>query len=114
MNNIIGQIISGSLSEGFIMRFSSTTDIESIKTGKFVCIDGYNNRFFSIITDLKLETAHPEILLFPPTAQENLLQDLLSTTSTYATAQLKPMLMLNKSNQISLVKTVPHHFATVR
>ena len=113
MKIIIGQIISGSLSDGFTMRFSSSTDIETIKTGKFVCIQGYSQRFFSIITDLKLETAHPEILLFPPKKGEDLLQNLLARTSTYATAQLKPMLMLNTSNQISLVKTVPHHFADV-
>lgn len=113
MNTIIGQIISGSLSEGFTMRFACSTDIESIKTGKFVCIQGYQHRFFSIITDLKLETTHPEILLFPPRADEHLLKDLLAATSTYATAQLKPMLMLNKAQQISPVKTVPHHFAAV-
>ncbi len=113
MNNCIGQIISGSLSDGFVMRFTPSTDIESIKTGKFVCIQGNNHRFFSIITDLKLETAHPEILLFPPKEQDVLLHDLLRSTSTYATAQLKPMLMINKQDQISLVKTVPHHFANV-
>ncbi|MBP6869329.1 DUF87 domain-containing protein [Candidatus Babeliales bacterium] len=112
-NTIIGQIISGSLSEGFTMRFSSTTDIETIKTGKFVCIQGHNHRFFSIITDLKLETTHPEILLFPPTPDDYLLKDLLATTNTYATAQLKPMLMLNAAQQVSPVKTVPHHFAAV-
>ena len=109
----IGQIISGSLSEGFIMRFSPTTDIETIKSGKFVCIQGHSHRFFSIITDLTLETAHPEILQFPPSDKEDLLKHLLSTNSTYATAQLKPMLMLNKLNHISPVKTVPHHFAAV-
>ena len=113
MKNCIGQIISGSLSEGFIMRFSSTTDIETIKSGKFVCIQGFSHRFFSIITDLTLETAHPEILQFPPSEKEDLLKHLLSTNSTYATAQLKPMLMLNKVNHISPVKTVPHHFASV-
>jgi len=113
MNNAIGQIISGSLSEGFIMRFASTTDIETIKSGKFVCIQGHSHRFFSIITDLTLETTHPEILQFPPSEQEDLLKNLLTTNSTYATAQLKPMLMLNKDNHISPVKTVPHHFATV-
>lgn len=113
MNTIIGQIISGSLSDGFVMRFAATTDIESVKSGKFVCIQGYSHRFFSIITDLKLETAHPEILLFPPQAHEHLLQDLLTSTSMYATAQLKPMLMLNRQNHISPVKTVPHHFANV-
>ena len=109
----IGQIISGSLSEGFTMRFANTTDIETIKTGKFVCIQGYTYRFFSIITDLKLETTHPEILLFPPNQNEHMLKDLLRSTSTYATAQLKPMLMLNNKEEISPVKTVPHHFAPV-
>ncbi len=113
MKTILGQIISGSLSEGFLMRFAPNTDIESIKTGKFVCIQGKTNRFFSIITDLTLQTTQPEILLYPPSDEEPLLQDLLASTSTYATAQLKPMLMLNKADQISLVKTVPHHFATV-
>src|SRR3990167_825109 len=104
MKNCIGQIISGSLSEGFTMRFASTTDIETIKSGKFVCIQGFSHRFFSIITDLTLETAHPEILQFPPSEKEDLLKHLLSTHSTYATAQLKPMLMLNKVNHISPVK----------
>jgi len=113
MTTIIGQIISGSLSEGFTMRFSGSTDIETIKSGKFVCIQGHKNRFFSIITDLKLETAHPDILLFPPTDKESMLQDLLSSTSTYATGQLKPMLMIDKTGHISPVKTVPHHFAAV-
>jgi DNA helicase HerA-like ATPase len=113
MKTILGQIISGSLSEGFMMRFSPQTDIETIKTGKFVCIQGKTNRFFSIITDLTLQTTQPEILLYPPSDDEPLLKDLLTNTSTYATAQLKPMLMLDKANQISLVKTVPHHFATV-
>jgi len=110
---IIGQIISGSLSEGFIMRFASHTDIESIKSGKFVCIVGKTHKFFSIITDLKLETAHPEILLFPPSHEESMLKDLLVSTSMYATGQLKPMLMINNSGHISPVKTVPHHFASV-
>lgn len=114
MNNTpIGQIISGSLSEGFMMRFSSSTNIESVKTGKFVCIEGYQYRFFSMITNLKLETTHPEILLFPPKPNEFLLKNLLTSTSTYALAELKPMLMLDKTQQISPVKTVPHHFAAV-
>jgi len=113
MKNCIGQIISGSLSEGFIMRFSAITDIETIKSGKFVCIQGMNHRFFSIITDLKLETTHSEILQFPPSEQENMLKHLLSVSSTYAIAQLKPMLMLDRVNHISPVKTVPHHFASV-
>ena len=113
MKNCIGQIIAGSLSEGFTMRFSTTTDIETIKSGKFVCIQGINHRFFSIITDLKLETTHPEILQFPPSEKDDLLKKLLSRNSTYATAQLKPMLMINQAHHISPVKTMPHHFAPV-
>ena len=113
MSKPIGQIISGSLSEGFVMRFTSLTNIETIKTGKFVSIQGSLHKFFSIITDLKLETTHPEVLQFPPTEKEKLLQGLLSKNSTYATAQLKAMLMIDSKGKISPIKTVPHHFATV-
>ena len=59
----IGTVLSGSLTDGFLMRLLSHTDIETIKTGKFVSIAGYNSTFFSLITDLKLEVAHPELVL---------------------------------------------------
>lgn len=110
---IIGNILSGSLTDGFVMRIAPDTNLEEIKTGKFLCIIGNHYKFFSLITDLSLQVTHPDILLFPPTSQETLLTNLLRQRDIYATAILKPMLMLTADNQPVPVKTVPPHFATV-
>ncbi len=95
------------------MRINTTTPLETIKTGKFVSIVGNEYTFFSLITDLTLEVSHPDILLYPPSAKEPLLHSFLQQKCMYATAELKPMVMLNKKNELSPVKTIPSHFATV-
>lgn len=107
MKNFLGYIASGSLTEGFVMRISPHVTLEQIKTGKFVSIVGTTHTFFSLVTDLSLEVAHPDILLFPPTPEEKLLTRTLRHKDMYATAQLKPMLMLAKDEKPSPVKTVP-------
>ena len=113
MKKLLGNIIAGSLGEGFSIRVSAHADIETIKTGKFVCVLGTHHAFFSLITDLKLQVTHPDILLFPPTAQEPLLANLLKERDMYAVAEIKPMLMLDHTNNLLPVKTIPPHFASV-
>lgn len=113
MSTILGHLISGSLVEGFIMRIHPDAHLEAIKTGKFVSIVGNEYKFFSMITDLSLNVSHPDILLFPPNPQETLLNDILKQKDIYATAELKPMLMLSKENKPMPVKTIPPHFAKV-
>ncbi|MFZ5954746.1 MAG: ATP-binding protein [Candidatus Dependentiae bacterium] len=110
---ILGTIISGSLTEGFVMRVNSQAHIEEIKTGKFVSIVGKSHTFFSLLTDMSLAVTNPDILLFPPTEQESLLNSFLKQKDMYATATLKPMLMLNHEQRPMPVKTIPPHFATV-
>lgn len=113
MKKKLGSIIGGSLVEGLTMRINPDTPLETIKTGKFVSIVGKNYTFFSLITDLSLEVTSQDILLYPPTEKETLLLSFLKRKHIYATAQLKPMVMLNKENHISPVKTIPQHFAQV-
>ena len=110
---MVGTIISGSLTDGLTMRIAPGTDLESIKTGKFLCIVGSQHTFFSLITDLSLEVSNPDILLFPPSKEETLLSELLSEKDVYATAVLKPIMMLGKDLQPKPVKTIPPHFASV-
>jgi hypothetical protein len=109
----LGTIISGSLTDGLVMRVASGTSLETIKTGKFVSIIGAQYRFFSLITDMSLATTNPDIMLFPPTSDESLLRDLLQESDVYATVVLRPMLMLGSDNRPSPVKTIPSHFAPV-
>ena len=113
MKKKIGHIISGSLTEGFVLRINPETPLENIKTGKFVSIEGNQHTFFSLITDLKLEVTSQDILLFPPERKEGILSSFLKKKDMYATANLKPMLMLGKDKAPCPVKTIPPHFSQV-
>ncbi len=113
MKKVIGYIVSGSLIEGFTLRITTQTNLEDIKTGKFVSIVGKNHTFFSLITDLSLAVTNPEILIFPPHKDETLLTAALQKKDMYATAHVKPMLMLAHDNKPIPVKTIPPHFSMV-
>jgi len=111
---VLGTLLSGSLQEGFMVRINAHVNLEHIKTGKFVCIEGAQYTFFSLISDLTLQISNPDILLFPPTNSEPILQDIVRAKHTYATATLRPMLMLGKFDKKPIpVKTIPAHFAPV-
>lgn len=112
-NQSLGIIVSGSLSEGLIMRINHSSKLQNIKTGKFLCIKGTYQDFFSIITDIKLEVTNSDILLYPPTPEEKLLEKVIYNTDIYATATLRPMIGLNKSGQKVPIKTIPTHFTPV-
>ncbi len=109
----LGHIIEGSLAEGFMMRVAQNTNLEQMKAGKFVAIKGTEHIFFSMITNVKLQVSHPDILLYPPSEKEHLLQEFLKKKSMYAMVHLKPMIALDKQRKALPVKTVPQHFASV-
>ncbi len=113
MKKALGQIVTGSLSEGFVARIESNTASDQIKAGKFVSIVSDRHTFFSLITDLKLEVTNPDILLFPPAAHETLLKKQLLSKDMYISATLKPMLMIEGKGSPTPVKTIPAHFSPV-
>ena len=109
----LGVITNGSLSEGLTMKIDPTVSLETIKTGKFVSIIGTHYTFFSLITDLKLEVTNPDVLLYPPQETDSVLAKTLAYRCMYATAELRPLVTLNKELQVAPVKTMPSHFAKV-
>ncbi|MDR3647085.1 MAG: ATP-binding protein [Candidatus Babeliales bacterium] len=113
MKKLLGNVIAGSITEGFSVRIHPETAFEELKTGKFVSIVSSNYKFFSLITDLKLEVTNPDILVFPPSAHETFLHEILKKRDIYATARLKPMLMLDKNDTVLPVKMIPSHFSNV-
>lgn len=110
---MLGNILTGSLLEGFKMKVVSQEALSLIKTGKFVSIAGEQAIFFAIITDLKLEVSDPDILIFPPSKEESLLLEVLKKRGLHATTELNLILMLDKRNRLMPVKMIPSHFAPV-
>lgn len=124
MRRLLGVVTRGSLTEGLEMKLAEDCSIEDIKAGKFVVIDGDKLKFFSLITDLRLDATTPAVLQNPPDVSDDLVREVLSGTATYATVTLKPMLTTERDgagdeNSIperrepQPVKTVPPHFSPV-
>lgn len=109
----LGVIITGSLAEGFTMRIAPEA-LSRVKIGKFVTIVTAQARYCALLTDISLHSTSPDIAIYPPTPHENLLKKTLKIRDLYATALVKPVLVLeNKQQAPRPVKTIPDHFSPV-
>ncbi|MEM1096803.1 MAG: ATP-binding protein [Bacteroidota bacterium] len=114
----LGVITHGSLNQGVEMKLEASESIEDVVAGTFVVIQGAQYDFFSMITDVEIAAANDNILLNPPSVDDDVLRRVMQGTGTYATVSLKPMLMMpNREHQefteAKPVKTVPTHFSVV-
>ena len=114
----IGVITKGSLVEGLEMKLDPEQNVEDMKAGKFVVIEGDKNDFFSMVTDMRLDANNQEVLLHPPGQEDALLRQVLAGTSTYNIVSLRPMLMMPKDAGAEEgprpVKAIPSHFSEVQ
>src|SRR5579864_4460196 len=63
----LGMITRGSLLKGLQLRLEHGTTVEDMRVGRFVVIEGEENRFFCLVTDMELGSANERVLLDPPT-----------------------------------------------
>ncbi len=114
----LGKVIRGSLLEGLDMKLESGSQIESIKAGKFVVVEGASYDFFSMITDLYLAATNDALLSNPPNMSSPFLKEIIDGSISYSVVKLRPMLMLKHAEPgeelvLEPVKTIPSHFAYV-
>jgi len=116
----LGVITRGSLVEGLEMKLDPSENVEDMKAGKFVVIEGDKHDFFSMVTDMRLDASNQEVLLHPPEREDELLRQVLIGTSTYNIISLRPMLMMPKDLATEVlegprpVKAIPSHFSVVQ
>ncbi|MGH2412368.1 MAG: helicase HerA domain-containing protein, partial [Microcystaceae cyanobacterium] len=140
LEQALGSVIQGSLSEGLEIRLHPDISVEDMRVGKFLIVQGTRSRFFCLLTDVALGTASARILANPPSVDDDFLREVLAGSGTYGTIQLSPMLMftptegkkpdspmpqngksslasftVQTSAEIELlpVKTIPAHFSQV-
>ncbi|MEA5532790.1 ATP-binding protein [Crocosphaera sp. XPORK-15E] len=136
----LGVVIQGSLSQGLEVRLHSDVSVEQMRVGKFLVVQGVRSRFFCLLTDVSLGTSNPRILANPPSFEDTFMRDVLAGSSTYGTIELAPMLMFtpiegerkkgsetkkehnslasfeaqtNADIELLPVKTIPAHFSQV-
>lgn len=115
----LGVITAGAFNEGLTVRLDPGTSTEGLRIGSFVVVEGDRYRFFSLIADMSLQAADPRIAADPPRDASDFIRNVLVGTTTYATLQVKPQLMLDLSKddaerKMESVRTIPMHFAALR
>ena len=117
--NLLGQIISGSFSKGLELKLTNKYDIENIRIGKFVIIQGEKAKYFSMVSDRQLETSNEKFLNYIPAPDENFIKDVLMGTSVFGIIKLTPYLTVENKSELKdndyplKVKTIPPHFSIV-
>ena len=109
----LGSIVSGSLGKGLEAKLAPDKVIEGLAVGRYVVVMGQTDRrFFGMITDVALESRHPEIEQSPPEDPDGFLARVYRGTLTYGRIHITPMLVV-QGDQVKPAKTVPAHFTQV-
>jgi DNA helicase HerA-like ATPase len=118
----LGIVVGGSLSKGLDVKLDRAAVVEGMAVGRYVVIRGQTGRrFFSIITDVALDSTNPAIEKTPPDTSDPFLSQVYQGTSTFGRLEISPMLVLDalasstraSSEEPRPVKTVPAHFSPV-
>ncbi len=122
----IGTVVGGSLSKGVDVKLTfddvergvqAGSIIEDMAVGKYVVIEGASGKkFFSIVTDIALDSNNPDLAKAPPDADDSFTANVYGSSIAFGRLQVAPMLLLEGDDEQAKprpVKTIPAHFANV-
>ena len=133
----LGIVVGGSLSKGLDVKLDQTTVIEGLAVGRYVVVRGQTGRrFFSIVTDVRLDALNPLIEKAPPDTSDPFLARVYQGTAVFGCIHVAPMLVLEPlpsspplggvppsspptlggkegGREPKPVKTIPAHFTSV-
>ena len=114
----LGIVVGGSLSEGLRVKLDIGAVpggiIEDMAVGRYVVIGGQTGRdFFSIVTDIALDSTNPALEKSPPDTNDPFIANVFRSTAAFGRLQVAPMLVLEGGGEPKPVKTIPAHYSVV-
>lgn len=115
----LGLVTDGAYNTGLTVRLDAQCSTEDLRMGELVVVEGRANRYFGMISDMQLRVTDPRLLASPPDDAPPLVSEALVGTGTYATLEVKPMLMLDMAADLDeqrgpqRVRTIPMHFSSL-
>ena len=116
----LGVVVGGSLSEGITVKLDPAQlpggVIEDMAVGRYVVVEGQSGRkFFSIVTDILLDSINPDLAKNPPDPDDAFIKHVYSSELAFGALQIAPMLLLERETASTPkpVKTIPAHFSQV-
>ena len=118
----LGVVTDGAFNAGLTVRLDADVSTEEMRIGDFVIVEGDENLYFSMISDMQLRSADAGLNADPPTGASPFVARALRGSLTYATVQVKPMQMMPKGDEDDFivdlegprpVRTIPMHLSTL-
>ncbi|WP_031513960.1 ATP-binding protein [Desulfofalx alkaliphila] len=112
-----GRIIRGSLSGGVEVKLDPEYTVEDVKVGNFAVIEGQRYRYFSLVSDVKIESTNPAMLVDSFNEEDDpLVREMVVGDGIFGNISLNPMLMADKDleGEVRAVRTIPPHGSPVR
>jgi DNA helicase HerA-like ATPase len=114
----LGLVVGGSLSQGVLVKLDPGQVpggvIEDMAVGRYVVVEGKTGKkFFSIVTDIALDSTNPDLAKSPPDPDDAFMADVYSSSLAFGMLKIAPMLLLDRqvASEPKPVKTVPAHFS---
>jgi DNA helicase HerA-like ATPase len=118
----LGVVTGGTFNAGLTIRLDPDVSTEALRIGDFVIVEGDQNLYFSMVSDLELHSTDARLPADPPMDASPLIAHALRGSLTYATVQVKPMQMMSKGQEDDFVidlqgpqpvRTIPMHLAAL-
>ncbi|HLI52398.1 MAG TPA: DUF87 domain-containing protein, partial [Thermomicrobiaceae bacterium] len=116
----LGVVTEGSFNGGLTVRLNGRHDTEGLRVGSFVVLEGRDNLYFSLITDMRLRVTDQALASHPPPIDSPFVSRALAGTHTFATVEVRPNLMLEEKDNLTATsrpapaRNIPMHFAALR
>src|SRR5258708_35126734 len=115
----LGLVVGGSLSQGITVKLDPGQVpggvIEDMAVGRYVVVEGQSGKkFFSIVTDILLDSTNPDLAKNPPDPDDAFMKHVYGSELAFGALQIAPMLLLEREAATAKpVKTIPAHFSEV-
>jgi DNA helicase HerA-like ATPase len=118
----LGVVTDGAFNAGLTVRLDSDVSTEQMRIGDFCIVEGEENLYFSMVSDMQLRATDARLPADPPTDASPFVARALRGSLTYATVQVKPMQMMPKGGEDDFVvdlegpqpvRTIPMHLAVL-
>ena len=111
----LGMVIEGSVANGVEVRLDAEVSVEQVKVGTFVTLQGANNKFFGVVTDVGLGSTDPRMKYTPLPADDPFVIRTLQGTVAFGTVSVLPQLtlpdVLGDEQGPAAAKSIPSHFS---
>ena len=111
----LGMVIEGSVANGVEVKLDPGVSVEQIRVGTFVTLEGTDNRFFGVVTDVALGSTDPRMKFVPISTDDAFVAQALLGTVAFGSVSVLPQLTMPdvKGDETApeAAKSIPSHFS---